>query len=65
MKVKEIISTGIEDLRMYWKTPPKGRFMPFNEIFNLAIGSMGIRFIISVVEIMILSTTNVLIGNTI
>ncbi|MDD6275212.1 MAG: MFS transporter [Clostridia bacterium] len=65
MKVKELISTGMEDLRMYWKIPPKGRFMSFKEIFNLAIGSMGVRFIVSVVEIMILSTTNVLIGNTI
>ena len=65
LKIKELIGTGIEDSRMYWKIPPKGRFMSFKEIFNLAIGSMGIRFIISVVEVMILSSTNILIGNTI
>jgi GPH family glycoside/pentoside/hexuronide:cation symporter len=59
------VTDGITKLTLYWKKPPKGRYMSFKEIVSLSVGGIGIRFIISVVEIMILYTGNVLIGNTI
>ena len=52
-------------LKSYWKTPPEGRYMPFKEIAAVSVGGMGVRFVVTVVSYMILSTGNVLIGNTI
>lgn len=50
---------------LYWKKAPEGRYMPFKEIAAVSFGGMGVRFIINTVDTMILSTGNVLIGNTI
>lgn len=52
-------------IKSYWKNPPEGRYMPFKEIAALSMGGMGVRFIVNIVSTMILSTGNVLIGNTI
>lgn len=48
-----------------WKTAPEGRFIPFKEIVSLAVGGIGIKFIVYCVSTMILSVGNTLIGNTI
>ncbi len=48
-----------------WKTAPEGRFIPFKEIFSLAVGGIGVKFIVYCVSTMILSVGNTLIGNTI
>lgn len=55
----------LTDLGLYWKTPPKGRYMAFREIAAYAGGGIGVQCIINVVTQMILSTNNTLIGNTI
>lgn len=52
-------------VKLYWKTPPKGNYMPFKEIVAYAGGGIGVQFIVYVVLQMILSTNNTLIGNTI
>ena len=68
IKMKDIKSKlikGTEDLKLYWKTPPHGRYMPFKEIASLAVGGMGVKFICYAVQLMILSVGNTLIGNTI
>lgn len=39
--------------------------MTFKEIVSLSVGGMGVKFIVTVVQYMILCTGNVLIGNTI
>ena len=52
-------------LKKNWKTPPEGRFVPFKEIASVAVGGMGVKFIVYCVANMIISIGNVLIGNTI
>ena len=48
-----------------WGTAPEGRFIPFKEILSLAVGGIGVKFIVYCVSTMILSVGNTLIGNTI
>ncbi len=59
------IKQELQKLKTYWKNPPEGRYMPFKEIAALSFGGMGVRLLIDIVSTMILSTGNVLIGNTI
>lgn len=59
------VKDGLSKLKLYWKQPPKGRYMSFKEIAAVSVGGMGTRFIITLVGYMILSVGNVLIGNTI
>ncbi len=55
----------ITSLKNHWKTAPEGRFIPFKEIASLAVGGIGVKFIVYCVSTMILSVGNTLIGNTI
>ncbi len=52
-------------VRTYWKTPPLGKYMNFKEIASLAGGGIGIKFIITCISTVLLSATNVFVGNTI
>lgn len=52
-------------LKNNWKTAPEGRYIPFKEIVSLAVGGIGVKFIVYCVSTMILSVGNTLIGNTI
>ncbi len=52
-------------IKTYWKSPPLGNYMPIKEIAALAGGGMGIRFITQCVSSVLLSATNVFVGNTI
>ena len=63
--MKEKVLSLFEKLKKYWKTAPDGRFIPFKEIASLAVGGIGVKFIVYCVSTMILSVGNVLIGNTI
>lgn len=56
---------GISKVKTYWKTPPLGKYMNFKEIVSLAGGGIGIKFIITCVSAVLLSATNVFVGNTI
>lgn len=60
-KIKGLLS----DIRLYWNEPPKGRYMSFKEIVAYAGGGIGVKFLSVMALNIILSTTNVLIGNTI
>lgn len=60
-KVKE----GFSYIKTYWKTPPLGNYMPIKEIASLAGGGIGIRFITQCISSVLLSATNVFVGNTI
>ena len=55
----------LQSLKRNWKTAPDGRFIPFREIVSLAVGGIGVKFIVYCVSTMILSVGNTLIGNTI
>ncbi len=63
--IKEKISGTLNNVKSYWKVPPKGRYMSFREIVSLSVGGMGIKFVVFCVQNMILSVGNTLIGNTI
>lgn len=53
------------DIRQHWNEAPKGRYMPFKEIISYSGGGIGVKFLAVMAVNMILSATNVLIGNTI
>lgn len=61
VKVKRLLT----DVRAHWNEPPEGRYMPFKEIVGYAGGGIGVKFLAVMATNMILSATNVLIGNTI
>ena len=63
--MKSKILNILLSLKSHWKTAPDGRFIPFKEIASLAVGGIGVKFIVYCVSTMILSVGNTLIGNTI
>jgi len=65
INIKEKATTLREDLRLYWKKPPMGRYMSFKEIVSLAVGGLGIQFVVFCAQNMIISIGNTLISNTI
>ena len=65
MKLGNKVKDGFSYVKTYWKTPPLGNYMPIKEIASLAGGGMGIRFITQCVSSVLLSATNVFVGNTI
>lgn len=65
VNIKEKASTLCDDLRVYWKKPPLGRYMSFKEIVSLAVGGLGIQFVVFCAQNMIISIGNTLISNTI
>ena len=63
--MKTDVKALLKKARTYWKKAPPGRYMPFREIAAVSLGGMGVKFITNTVVTMIVSTGNVLIGNTI
>lgn len=63
--VKNKLTSLFLSLKTNWKTPPKGRYIPFKEIVSLSVGGIGVKFIVYCVSNMIISIGNSLIGNTI
>lgn len=61
----EKIKGLLGNLKRYWRTPPKGRYMSFKEIMSLSAGGIGVKLVYFCVNNMILSVGNALIGNTI
>ena len=60
-----MVKEGFSKVKTYWKTPPLGNYMNFKEIASLAGGGIGVKFIITCVSAVLLSATNVFVGNTI
>ncbi len=65
MEIKNKLFSLFQSIKTNWKTPAKGRYIPFREIVSLAVGGIGVKFIMYCVSNMIISIGNVLIGNTI
>lgn len=64
----EKIKQGIDMLKgvkTYWKKPPEGKYMSFREIFAYSVGGFGAYSVFTMAQALLLSTTNVIIGNTI
>ncbi len=55
----------IKMIKNNWKAPAEGRFIPLKEIVSLAVGGIGVKFIVFCVSNMIINIGNSLIGNTI
>lgn len=65
MKVKETAASVLQGFKKHWKTPPKGRYMPYKEIASLSVGGIGVKLVYYCINNMVLSVGNALIGNTI
>lgn len=65
MPVKLDVKGLLTKAKTYWRRPSEGRYMPIREIAAVSVGGLGVRFITNTVVTMIVSTGNVLIGNTI
>lgn len=61
LKVKKLL----DDFKLYWKVPPKGRYMSFKEIASLSVGGIGEKLVYYCINMMIINIGNALIGNTI
>lgn len=59
------VSNLANDVRLYWKKPPIGRYMPYREIAAYSFGGIGAYFLIYIVQQLSLSVNNFIIGNAI
>ena len=57
--------TLADNVRFYWKEPPKGKYMPFKEVIAYAFGGIGAYFIIQLGSTLIVSTTNIIVSTAI
>lgn len=55
----------IDNVRYFWKEPPKGRYMSFKEIASYSFGGIGFYLIVCMNMSCILAATNVFISGTI
>ena len=55
----------LKNIKTYWSSPSEGNYMPFREIFSYSVGGLGAYCIFTMAQNLLLSTTNVIIGNTI
>lgn len=62
--IKTKITSFVSEVTTHWNEAPKGRYMPYKEIISYAGGGIGVKFLAVMAVNMILSATNVLIGNT-
>lgn len=58
-KVKNILS----DAAVYWRKPPKGRYVNYRSIFSYSVGGIGFYCIMYICGIVMVSSTNVVISN--
>lgn len=65
MRLKSDVKALLTKVKTYWRSPAEGRYMPIREIAAVSLGGLGVRLITNTVVTMIVSTGNVLIGNTI
>lgn len=59
------VTTLMNNVKYYWKEPPKGRYMSFKEIVSYSFGGIGAYFIIQLGSTLIVSTTNTIVNNAI
>lgn len=59
-KAKDLLS----NIGVYWKTPPKGRYMTFKEIAAYSGGGIGAYMIITLGTACLLATNNTLLSST-
>ncbi|MCH5315831.1 MAG: MFS transporter [Eubacterium sp.] len=65
LDVKKKAMELLDNVRYFWKEPPKGRYMSFKEIASYAFGGIGFYFVVCMSISCILGATNVFISGTI
>ncbi len=63
--LKQKAMSLIDNVRYYWKKPPKGRYMSFKEIASYAFGGIGAYLIVCMSIPCMLGATNVFLSGTI
>lgn len=63
MSLSQKVKDGVDKVRTYWKTPPKGRYMNFREIAAYSGGGIGAYMIITLGTACLLSATNTLLSS--
>lgn len=64
MNLKEKATGLISNVKEHWKTPAKGRYMPFKEIAAYSGGGIGAYMIITMGSACLLSANNTLLSST-
>ena len=63
--IKAKATTLVNNVKYYWKEPPKGKYMPFKEIAAYSFGGIGAYFIIQLGSTLIVSTTNIIVSTAV
>jgi GPH family glycoside/pentoside/hexuronide:cation symporter len=56
---------GLTKLRVYWKTPPKGRYVNYKEITMYSVGGIGVQFLLVLVTAQNLGVGSMFFGNAV
>ncbi len=64
MNLTQTVKNGVDMVKTHWKTPPKGRYMPFREIAAYSGGGIGAYMVITLGNACLLSMGNTLISST-
>ncbi|MDE5604959.1 MAG: MFS transporter [Eubacterium sp.] len=62
VNIKQKAQGLIDNVRYYWKEPPRGKYMSFKEVAAYAFGGIGAYFIIQLGSTLIVGTTNMIVG---
>lgn len=63
--LKQKVTGIVDNVKYYWKEPPKGRYMSFKEIIAYSFGGIGAYFLITLGVNLLVSTTNMIVGGAI
>ncbi len=63
MSLSQTVKNGVDKVKTYWKTPPKGRYMTFREIAAYSGGGIGAYMLITMGTACLLSTNNTLLSS--
>ena len=64
MNLTQTVKDGVDKVKTYWKTPPKGRYMNYREIAAYSGGGIGAYMIITLGNACLLAMGNTLISST-
>ena len=63
MSLSQTVKNGVDKVKTYWRTPPKGRYMTFREIAAYSGGGIGAYMLITLGTACLLSATNTLLSS--
>ncbi|MGI6772788.1 MAG: hypothetical protein GX264_01540 [Clostridiales bacterium] len=63
--IKQKVSSALDYVKLYWKKPPTGKYVSLKEVINYGVGGIGVQFIIYFSSLIALTSSSLLVGNTI